>query len=142
MTSYFGLRIKTKMTNEKIKPITADIHFQYSCPHCSNTFWLSLAESKTEGYISVCDMCQKPSYPATVKGLKIIYEDTPKPEPEKAEQKKEMSAEVREKCVQILCGYGYTQKESFDLVDSVQIESNNPVEIIRECLSKGVIGDV
>lgn len=132
------------MTNEKIKPITADIHFQYSCPHCINTFWLSLAEAKTEGYISVCDMCQKPSYPAAVKGLKIIYEDTAtkKAEPEKTEQKKEMSDELRDKCVQILCGYGYTQKESFDLVDSVKTESNNPVEIVRECLSKGVIGDV
>ena len=130
------------MTNEKIKPISADVHFQYTCPNCINTIWLSLAEARTEGYISVCDMCQKPSSPALVKNIKVIF-DTDKPNDEKQEEPTEtkMPKDIFDTCVDSLIQYGYTKTEARDLVASVDDPSlwHDPVQVIKKCLSRETV---
>jgi len=123
---------------EKIKPITADINFQYSCPHCDNTFWLSFAETRTEGYIAVCDLCQKPSSPVLIKNVKVIF-DTDKSSNENQEQAKEtkMPKDIFDTCVNSLMQYGYTKTEAQSLVSSVDdpFVWHDPVQIIKQCLS-------
>lgn len=125
---------------EKIKPISADINFQYSCPHCDNTFWLSFAETKTENYIAVCDVCQKPSSPTLIKNIKVIFDNSHKTQEESqdAEEETKMPKDIYDTCVNSLMQYGYTNKEAKSLVASVDDPYvwHDPVQIIKECLSK------
>lgn len=111
--------MKTKKKKEK--PIEVDAHFKYRCPKedCGYFHWLSLNEVKTQNFKIVCD-CGTIFSPKKIQKLKIVYYESElnesiKPKTVKVVEQK-IDFDLIEKCVNVLVGYGFTDKESKDLL--------------------------
>lgn len=123
---------------KKIKPIDIDLHLKYLCPNCGAICWLSLRESKTIGYIHVCDMCHTTFKVKTIDKITIQYKNTKKstdkPTAEKERDKVSniiFDPDTRLKSISSLVGYGFTQKEASELVDDTfDIFRTNDIRIL------------
>jgi hypothetical protein len=135
------MKIKNKKKN--LKPIEYSVNLIYRCPSCALEHWLSLQETKTKGFKTVCD-CGTIFRVKLVKDIKLVYhtnktkitenpvivtEQQKEPEPIKEEIKTEppkpkISNTLLDKCCKILSGYGFTKLEAEDLV--AKTFENNP----------------
>lgn len=111
--------MKTKMQKNQ-KPIEADIHFKYRCPNknCSVYHWLSLRECKTKNFRVVCE-CGSIFKPKQINTIKIVYKKvksatktTPPTETIENTQINSIPIDTMEKCVKLLCSYGFTTEEA------------------------------
>lgn len=127
----FGQKIKMK----KIKPVDIDLHLKYLCPNCGAICWLSLRETKTVGYISVCDICHDTFKVKTIDKITIQYKHNKK-QIEKPIEKNEKTTiifdpDTRLKSVDSLVKYGFTNKEASELVqDAFDIFKTNDIAIL------------
>lgn len=114
---------------KNIEPCGIDLHFKYSCPHCQNIEWLSLAEVKTKNYVCVCQMCEQTFSPKRIADINIKYTDQTEPTKKKSKKVKVkkaqaqvqipetthvngLSTEILDGCVNALKNYGFTTTES------------------------------
>ena len=132
----FGQKIKMK----KIKPVDIDLHLKYLCPNCGAICWLSLRETKTVGYISVCDICHDTFKVKTIDKITIQYKHNKK-QIEKPIEKNEKTTiifdpDTRFKSVDSLVKYGFTNKEASELVqDAFDIFKTNDIgTLVKESL--------
>jgi hypothetical protein len=119
---------------KKIKPIDIDLHLKYLCPNCGAICWLSLRESKTVGYINVCDICHDTFKVKTIHKITIQYKNNKSVG--KAIEKNQKTSiifdpDTRLKSISSLVGYGFTQKEASELVDDTfDIFKTNDIGIL------------
>ena len=119
---------------KKIKPIDIDLHLKYLCPNCGAICWLSLRESKTVGYINVCDICHDTFKVKTIHKIIIQYKNNKSVG--KAIEKNQKTSiifdpDTRLKSISSLVGYGFTQKEASELVDDTfDIFKTNDIGIL------------
>lgn len=120
---------------KKIKPVDIDLHLKYLCPNCGAICWLSLRETKTVGYISVCDICHDTFKVKTIDKITIQYKHNKK-QIEKPIEKNEKTTiifdpDTRLKSVDSLVKYGFTNKEASELVqDAFDIFKTNDIAIL------------
>lgn len=120
---------------KKIKPVDIDLHLKYLCPNCGAICWLSLRETKTVGYISVCDICHDTFKVKTIDKITIQYKHNKK-QIEKPIEKNEKTTiifdpDIRLKSVDSLVKYGFTNKEASELVqDAFDIFKTNDIAIL------------
>ena len=131
MILFFGQKKKMKT----IKPVDIDLHIKYLCPNCGAICWLSLRESKTIGYISVCDICHDTFKVKTIDKITINYRDNKRSIEKQVEQNKKTNIifdlNARLKSISSLVGYGFTQKEASELVDDTfDIFKTNDIGIL------------
>ena len=117
--------MKTKKT--KLKPIDIDVYLKYRCPNsdCNIDHWLSLKETKTKNFKVVCD-CGTVFKPKKIAKLNIVYDNkhttTPIVESTKVvvkdheQEKSSIPQDLLEKASKILSIYGFTDKESSEMV--------------------------
>lgn len=119
---------------KKIKPVDIDLHLKYLCPNCGAIIWLSLKETQTPRYISVCDICNQSFRVKTINKITIKYNESPKNKPEiKQEEPKKvlLNQEIREKVINSLVAYGFTKTESEELAqDAFDIFQTNDIGIL------------
>jgi len=129
--------MKTKKILKNQKPIDIDAHIKYRCPDkdCGFDHWISLKEAKTKKFKIVCD-CGCVFLPRTICKIKIFYKtktikntSTQK----NNNEKQEIPLDTAEVCVKILIGYGFTKKESIDLLSNAykNCENKEPTYLIR-----------
>jgi hypothetical protein len=130
-----------KTITKKIKHSGFDIYLKYKCPTCSLDHWLSFKESKTKGYIVVCD-CDTIFKIKQIETIDIQYKNTKPPleettvevkldEPEKEVVEKVVETipvDLLTKCCKILTGYGFTKSESESMLEKSY--SGNPSDDI------------
>lgn len=120
---------------KRIKPVDIDLHLKYLCPNCGAICWLSLRETKTVGYISVCDICHDTFKVKTIDKITIQYKHNKK-QIEKPIEKNEKTTiifdpDTRLKSVDSLVKYGFTNKEASELVqDAFDIFKTNDIAIL------------
>lgn len=119
---------------KKIKPVDIDLHLKYLCPNCGAIIWLSLKETQTPRYISVCDICNQSFRVKTINKITIKYNESPKNKPEikqKEPKKVLLNQEIREKVINSLVAYGFTKTESEELAqDAFDIFQTNDIGIL------------
>lgn len=105
-------------TKKNQKPIESDVHFKYRCPNknCSCYHWLSLRECKTKNFRVVCE-CGNIFRPKQINTIKIVYEKIKSASEKKSQQITEIQinsvpVDTMEKCVKLLCNYGFTNEEA------------------------------
>lgn len=117
-----------KTQKKNLKPISLDAHFKYRCANdgCSIEHWLSIKETQTKNFKVVCD-CGTVFSPKKISKLKIVYSKSKKktpPEsaqetlvrPETEKNKIDIPFDIVEKAAKILVNYGFTEKESKELL--------------------------
>lgn len=100
---------------KKIKPSGIDLHLKYLCPECHSCSWLSLKEAQTPNYIIVCDVCDTRFKIKTIDGFQINYVD--KISKTKFVTKPQLDIDIKQKCIQTLKSYGFTEIEASGLID-------------------------
>lgn len=128
----------TKILKKRQKPTKVDAHFRYKCPNqdCGYDHWLSLKESQTKSFKIVCDECSTVFYPKCIAKIKIVYASNTKID----KTKKHISApkKIIDDCCTALVKYGFTKKESIELVENHYARLSNPhiesIELIKEIL--------
>jgi hypothetical protein len=132
---------KTKYKD--IKPTGCDAHFKYRCPSqdCGFFHWLSLKEAQTKNFKIVCD-CGSVFSPKRIKKIKIAYlTPVSKQQPIPFENKKKNTDppdDLLQKGSEALIKYGFTKKESLDLLKKAFIEKPiyDMVQLIKVALTK------
>lgn len=116
---------------KKIKPVDIDLHLKYLCPNCGAICWLSLRETKTVGYISVCDICHDTFKVKTIDKITIQYKHNKKTTEKTQNTNIIFDPDTRLKSISSLVGYGFTQKEASALVDDTfDIFKTNDIGIL------------
>ncbi len=128
-----------------LKPVSIDAHFKYLCPNtdCMSIHWLTSKECQTKNFIVVCD-CGESFKPKQIKKLKIVYKtrrktDEPIQQQSATNTSQEVPVDIMTKCVTILVGYGFTEKESSDLVKNTY--SYKPTDSCS-VLIKNILGSI
>jgi hypothetical protein len=126
---------KTKKKKKSQKPIEIDLHLKYRCPNpkCGFFHWLSLLETKTQGFKMVCT-CGTVFSPKKIQKVSIKYATVKKkkeiPQPthqtEDKSKKQEINQELLDKCTNVLSIYGFTNKEVEPVI--IQAYKNSPTE--------------
>jgi DNA-directed RNA polymerase subunit RPC12/RpoP len=117
-------------TKKKLqKPIDQDIHLKYRCQKCSQEHWLSYKEASTIQFKIVCD-CGEVFRVKRVIGFELKFKNQKskqnKPTADNAVKEPEKTPiDLLEKSVILLVGYGFTKKESIDLINASY--TKNPV---------------
>jgi len=126
------------------KPIEIDGHLKYRCPkNCGFYHWLSLKEAQTKNFKVVCD-CGFVFKPKTILKIKICYSKKPTeinkrlicPEPIVLEDQHKIQKpppDTQNKCIKLLCGYGFSKTESIELVQKAfeKQQITEPLELIK-----------
>lgn len=112
--------MKTKIQKNQ-KPTDFDIHLKYICSSCGQTHWLSFKETSTKNFKVVCD-CGLVFGVKRTKDFKISYVNkkpkTVQSENIEKEIIKGLSKELLDRAVRTLMVYGFTEKESEELISS------------------------
>lgn len=120
---------------KKQKPIQIDAYFKYKCPddNCGVTHWLTLKECQTKNFKVVCD-CGIVFKPKLIDKLKIVYVKNKKINT--PEQITDIIPEIIDVCSKLLIGYGFSEKESVDLIKKAYSENptNSPSALIKHIL--------
>lgn len=147
-----------KTTRNKIyniKPKNHDISFEYICPECGVSHWLTSIEADTKLFKIACD-CGLILIPARITDVKFKYHkyeqhqpaNTKQHESTKAQQASDnstldtnqgeqiLSDETLLKTTAYLEDYGFEKAEANDLVKQsfAQIKSNNVLDLLRHTL--------
>jgi DNA-directed RNA polymerase subunit M/transcription elongation factor TFIIS len=119
---------------KKIKPVDIDLHLKYLCPNCGAIVWLSLKETQTPRYISVCDLCNNSFRIKTIDKITIKYKELTKQKKETVEEepvKVLLKQDIKEKAINSLVSYGFTKTESAILLqDAFDIFQTNDIGIL------------
>ena len=119
------------------KPIEHDIHLKYRCAKCGQDHWLSYLEASTEQFKIVCH-CGKVFVVKRLGGFKLKYfEKSPVIIPvvesvspvviePPAIEKPKIPVDLLNKSVSLLIGYGFTQTEARELLNSSY--EQNPID--------------
>lgn len=147
-----------KTTRNKIyniKPKNHDISFEYICPECGVSHWLTSIEADTKLFKIACD-CGLILIPARITDVKFKYHkyeqhqqaNTKQHESTKAKQVSDnstldtnqgeqiLSDETLLKTTAYLEDYGFEKAEANDLVKQsfAQLKSNNVLDLLRHTL--------
>jgi len=114
--------MNTKKTSKNLlkiqKPIEYDIHLKYRCKKCAQDHWLSLNEASTKNFKVVC-YCGKVFGVRLVKGFKLKYE------PHINKKIAKIPVDLLDKSVKLLVGYGFTNTEATDLIQTSYMKNPN-----------------
>lgn len=110
---------------KSLKPIEIDAQFKYRCPNtnCGSEYWLFLNQVKVKGFKLVCD-CGAVYRVRRVEDIKTIYV-AKKTKPNQETTEKEQPVPIPDtpdhlkKAYKILEHYGFSNKESVELVTKV-----------------------
>jgi hypothetical protein len=100
------------------KPIEYDIHLKYRCKKCAQDHWLSLNEASTKNFKVVC-CCGEVFGVRLVKGFKLKYE------PQTTKKIHKIPVDLLDKSVKLLVGYGFTNTEATDLIQTSYMKNPN-----------------
>jgi len=137
--------MKTKQIIKNLKPTELNVHLKYTCPTCSVDHWLSLDESKTKGYLVVCD-CNSILKVKPIHSLVIKFRKKKKniktTESDKVEETSKIDVALLSKCCTILSSYGYEKSEIEPLI--VKTYENSPTTDIKTLVKNTLmkIGDI
>ena len=137
--------MKTKQIVKNLRPTELNTHLKYVCPTCSIEHWLSLEETKTKGYLIVCD-CDSVLKVKLVDCLRIKFykkqNSTKIVKSEKAVETSMIDVDLLSKCCTILVGYGYDKSEIEKLITKTY--QNNPTTDIKTLVKNTLIniGDI
>lgn len=118
---------------KRIKPVDIDLHLKYLCPNCGAICWLSLRESQTPRYISVCDICNNRFRVKTIDKITIKYKEKTVVKNEEQITSPEIifDNDVKTKSINSLVTYGFTKTEASELVqDAFDIFKTNDIGIL------------
>lgn len=122
---------------KKQKPIELDAFLRYICNNkdCNTSHWLSLKETQTKNFIVVCT-CGRTFKPKKIKKLKIVYDNTKPQEKSKEHTNEKVPIDIIDKCAKILIGYGFTETESVELLNTSYKKNptNNCATLIKQVL--------
>ena len=119
------------------KPIEHDIHLKYRCAKCGQDHWLSYLEASTKQFKIACH-CGKVFVVKRLSGFKLKYFEKPPviiPVVESAPpvvvdppviEKPKIPVDLLNKSVTLLIGYGFTQAEAKELLNSSY--EQNPID--------------
>lgn len=130
---------------KNLKPTELNIHLKYTCPTCSIDHWLSLDESKTKGYLIVCD-CKSILKVKLVHSLMVKFHKKKKSikttESDKVAETSKIDVALLSKCCTILSSYGYEKSEIEPLVSKTY--ENSPTTDIKTLVKNTLmkIGDI
>ena len=125
--------------NRQQKPIEHDIHLKYRCAKCGQDHWLSYLEASTKQFKIACH-CGKVFVVKRLSGFKLRYFNKKPPvviipvvesvspvviEPPAIEKPK-IPVDLLNKSVSLLIGYGFTQTEARELLNSSY--EQNPID--------------
>ena len=123
--------------NRQQKPIEHDIHLKYRCAKCGQDHWLSYLEASTKQFKIVC-YCGTVFVVKRLSGFKLKYFKKPSViipvvesvsppiiEPPAIEKPK-IPVDLLNKSVSLLIGYGFTQTEARELLNSSY--EQNPID--------------
>lgn len=111
--------MKTKI-QKTLKPVDFDIHLKYLCPSCGQTHWLSFLETSTKHFKVVCD-CGLVFGIKRTKDFKVSYVKKQQQNKNfvsdiKPDREEGISKDLLDRAVSTLMVYGFTKKESEELV--------------------------
>ena len=124
-------------THHPQKPIEHDIHLKYRCAKCGQDHWLSYLEASTKQFKIACH-CGKVFVVKRLSGFKLKYFEKPPviiPVVESAPpvvvdppviEKPKIPVDLLNKSVTLLIGYGFTQAEAKELLNSSY--EQNPID--------------
>ena len=124
-------------THHHQKPIEHDIHLKYRCAKCGQDHWLSYLEASTKQFKIACH-CGKVFVVKRLSGFKLKYFEKPPviiPVVESAPpvvvdppviEKPKIPVDLLNKSVTLLIGYGFTQAEAKELLNSSY--EQNPID--------------
>lgn len=127
--------MKKKIKN--LRPTELNIHCKYTCPICSIDHWLSLEETKTKGFVIVCD-CNSLLRPKQIKSVDICYQAKSFTHHEEKVVEDSVLADLAQ-CVKILIGYGFKPSEAKSIVKEASIK--NP-EFDTASLIKNILATI
>ena len=119
------------------KPIEHDIHLKYRCAKCGQDHWLSYLEASTKQFKIACH-CGKVFVVKRLSGFKLKYFEKPPviiPLVESVSpvvidppiiEKPKIPVDLLNKSVTLLIGYGFTQAEAKELLNSSY--EQNPID--------------
>ena len=135
-------------TNRQQKPIEHDIHLKYRCAKCGQDHWLSYLEASTKHFKIVC-YCGRVFVVKRLSGFKLKYFEKPPviiPVVESVLpividpliiEKPKIPVDLLNKSVTLLIGYGFTQAEAKELLNSSY--EQNPIDdyasLVKQTLS-------
>jgi len=119
---------------KRIKPIDIDLHLKYICPHCHSICWLSLKETQIPKFIVVCDVCNESFKVKTIDKVSIKYKT--KQESKKTTKNIVLDESIKNKSIDALVNYGFTQKEASELIQETfdVFKSNDIGTLVKESL--------
>ena len=124
-------------THHPQKPIEHDIHLKYRCAKCGQDHWLSYLEASTKQFKIACH-CGKVFVVKRLSGFKLKYFEKPPviiPLVESVSpvvidppiiEKPKIPVDLLNKSVTLLIGYGFTQAEAKELLNSSY--EQNPID--------------
>ena len=124
-------------THHHQKPIEHDIHLKYRCAKCGQDHWLSYLEASTKQFKIAC-YCGKVFVVKRLSGFKLKYFEKPPviiPVVESSSpvvvdppviEKPKIPVDLLNKSVTLLIGYGFTQAEAKELLNSSY--EQNPID--------------
>jgi hypothetical protein len=123
------------MKNHHLRPIDVDSHLKYRCTNtgCSQEHWISLREAKIKNFKIVC-FCGTVLIPKQIKKITLVYKK--KQEHTLLKKNKSIPQDILDKCVKVLVAYGFTSRESEDLIKQVYIQhqTDDSFFIIKQVL--------
>ena len=112
--------------NRQQKPIEHDIHLKYRCAKCGQDHWLSYLEASTKHFKIVCH-CGRVFVVKRLSGFKLKYFKKPPVKiPAPVIDKPKIPLDLLNKSVNLLVGYGFSQPEATDLLNSSY--QQNPID--------------
>lgn len=136
-----------KKKHKELKPINSDISLEYICPSCNANHWLFLRETRATGFRIVCD-CDAILFPKTIKGIKIVYQQTIKKTVEATESiqrepiKEEkpfviLSQRSLQECCKTLMYFGFDKKEAEEKIKDAfeNIQTEDIKELVNYVLT-------
>lgn len=127
--------MKTKKI-KNLKPIELNLHLKYKCPECDVEHWLSLDETKTKEYVTVC-YCKTKLKVRPIKSIRIVYSKSGSSKPKSQKESQAIPVALLESCVKILIDYGYSEKEAKALIEESYVKNptDNALVVIKNILT-------
>lgn len=130
---------------KNLKPTELNVHLKYTCTTCSIDHWISLDESKTKGYLIVCD-CGSILKVKLVHSLMVKFCKKKKSikttERDKLVETNKIDVALLSKCCTILSSYGYEKSEIEPLI--IKTYKDSPTADIKTLVKNTLmkIGDI
>lgn len=123
---------------KSLKPIEIDAQFKYKCDNtdCGCEYWLFLNQVKVKGFKLVCD-CGAVYKIRLINNVKIEFaKKKDKENPKQSASQTNDSPEYLKKAYRILEHYGFSNKESVDMVKKVYdiTGCTDPVLLVKDAL--------